>query len=75
MSEYRGELYRTGDMVRRWRWRIIAANGRIVDASSQGFVRRQYAKKKLFAAAAQYDLVRFVQVSANGERSLMRVQS
>jgi uncharacterized protein YegP (UPF0339 family) len=36
------EFYETVTAVKsdRWRWRIVAANGKIVAASSEGFARR-----------------------------------
>lgn len=51
--KYRGELYRSGRMSK-WRWRIVASNGRIVEASSQGFVRKGYAREKLLASFEKY---------------------
>lgn len=33
-----------------WRWRAKAGNGRVIDASEQGYVERSYARKKAQAA-------------------------
>lgn len=51
--KYRGELYRSGRMSK-WRWIIVASNGRIVEASSQGFARKSYAKDRLLASFEKY---------------------
>ena len=51
--KYRGELYRSGSMSK-WRWRIVASNGKILEASTQGFVRKSYAKEKLLASFEKY---------------------
>jgi uncharacterized protein YegP (UPF0339 family) len=51
--KYRGELYRSGRMSK-WRWRIVASNGKILEASTQGFVRKSYAKEKLLASFEKY---------------------
>lgn len=51
--KYRGELYRSGRMSK-WRWRIVASNGKILEASTQGFVRKSYAKEKLLASFGKY---------------------
>lgn len=39
MSEAKWEFYK--DSEDKWRWRKIASNGRIVLASSQGYVNKQ----------------------------------
>ncbi|HNG25523.1 MAG TPA: hypothetical protein PLC03_16270 [Microthrixaceae bacterium] len=41
----RAELYR--DPQRKWRYRIIAGNNRVVDASEQGFRSKWWARKRL----------------------------
>ena len=51
--KYRGEVYRSGRMSK-WRWRIVASNGKILEASTQGFVRKSYAKEKLLASFEKY---------------------
>lgn len=32
------------DEADKWRWRVVAGNGRVVGASEQGFARRAYAE-------------------------------
>lgn len=49
---YRVTVYR--DSGRRWRWRAVAGNNRIVAASTQGYRYRWYANRKAAAAARQW---------------------
>jgi hypothetical protein len=47
MEHYKLETYPTRSLFRgeRWRWRLVAANNKIVAASSEGFVTRDGAVK------------------------------
>lgn len=46
------EIYKDrGILLRRWRWRRVAANGRIIADSGQGYTRRWSAER---AALANY---------------------
>lgn len=39
------EVYRQRGVLRRWRWRRVANNGRIIADSGQGYTRRWSAKR------------------------------
>lgn len=39
------EIYRQGGILRRWRWRRVAGNGRIIAGPQQGYTRRWSAKR------------------------------
>lgn len=45
MRPDRAEIFR--DKSRKWRYRVIAPNGRITYASEQGYRSKWYAKRKL----------------------------
>ncbi len=49
---HRFEIYRSDDG--RWRWHAKARNGRVVNASEQGYKSRYYASLKAHLAARQY---------------------
>lgn len=44
------EFYQTF-LSRKWRWRIKADNGRIIGASSQGYVNKQDCKENLLSVS------------------------
>lgn len=39
------EVYRQRGLLRRWRWRRVAANGRIIADPGEGYTRRWSAKR------------------------------
>jgi hypothetical protein len=44
MSAPRDPIYYR-DQAGKWRWSVVARNGRVVDASSQGFTRKWSARR------------------------------
>ena len=47
------------DAIAEWRWNIVARNGRIIGASTEGFKRRKTAEKNL-------ELLRDALIKTNG---------
>lgn len=44
------------DAAGKWRWRSVAKNGKVVDASEQGYSTKRYAIGKAERYAENYDL-------------------
>ncbi len=72
---HRGVLYRTAGVIKRWRWRVVAPNNRIVDSSSQGFVRRSYARDRLFEVGAKYDYIKYEVENLDGTKTPLAPKS
>jgi len=51
-SPTRVEVY--ADAAGKWRWRAIAANRKVTDASEQGYSTKYYAMKKATPTAERY---------------------
>lgn len=52
------EFYRSG-LLRKWRWRITAENGRIIGASSQGYFNKHECRDNLKSVAKSAELFFF----------------